>query len=203
MSTKTPGQPYAQDVAHLIYLDLQFGWRGETDLKLPELERLEARGWIAEGQENGEFDITDDGHKVIDAHLRQHEASKAGVTEMISDIPIVGWVGMLVRESDELDYDMSFKWGDFEPSDWKAANGYRWECKAVIGRDKAIAALEAVAPMLTLAGGRVPEAMRVPHLGPDQDADDGFIYAQGKADGWNACCETMLAAATKPGKEGE
>lgn len=62
-------QQYSQDLAHLIYLSLQFGWRGETDLKLPELQRLESRGWIAEGEENGEYDITEAGRALIDARL--------------------------------------------------------------------------------------------------------------------------------------
>ena len=60
---------FAEDMAHLIYLHVQFGMRGETDLKLPEMQRLEARGWIAECEENGEYDISDAGRELIDARL--------------------------------------------------------------------------------------------------------------------------------------
>jgi hypothetical protein len=60
---------YAQDLRHLIYLDTQFGWRGETDLKLLEMQALEARGWIAEGEDNGEYAVTDEGERVIEAAL--------------------------------------------------------------------------------------------------------------------------------------
>ncbi|HET9980593.1 MAG TPA: hypothetical protein VFQ32_09110 [Ktedonobacterales bacterium] len=79
MSTNDDNR-YSEDLAHLIYLSLQFGWRGETDLKRPELQRLESRGWIAEGEENGEYDITDDGRELIDARLaRQPEVSEEDV----------------------------------------------------------------------------------------------------------------------------
>ena len=60
---------HARDLRHLIYLDTQFNWRGETDLKLPEMHALEARGWIAEAAENGEFEITDAGREAIEAAL--------------------------------------------------------------------------------------------------------------------------------------
>lgn len=57
------------DLRHLVYLDTQFDMRGETDLKLPEMQALEARGWIAEGEENGEYVITDKGEQIIAAVL--------------------------------------------------------------------------------------------------------------------------------------
>ena len=60
---------YASDLRHLIYLDTQFGWRGETDLKLHEMQALEARGWIAEGEENSEYAITEEGERLINAAL--------------------------------------------------------------------------------------------------------------------------------------
>ncbi len=49
--------------------------------------------------------------------------------------------------------------------------------------------------------GRVPDGMRYPKLGPEQDACDGFVhdmYECGFADGWNACRNAMLAAAPNP-----
>lgn len=61
---------YAQDVRHLIVCDTQFGWTGETTLKLPELTRLVERGWMSEGEENAEYDVTDEGRLVIEQALR-------------------------------------------------------------------------------------------------------------------------------------
>lgn len=59
----------AQDLRHLIVMDTQYGWNGETTLKLPEIGRLVARGWVAEGDENCEYDITDAGHAAIKSIL--------------------------------------------------------------------------------------------------------------------------------------
>ena len=70
-NTKEPREmdEYAQDLRHLIVMDTQYGWNGETTLKLPEIEQLVARGWVAEGDENNEYDITDAGRAAIDAAL--------------------------------------------------------------------------------------------------------------------------------------
>ena len=67
---------HSRDLRHLIYLDTQFNWRGETDLKLPEMQALEARGWITEGAENGEFEITDAGREAIEAALAAQGQAK-------------------------------------------------------------------------------------------------------------------------------
>ncbi len=58
-----------QDIRHLIYLDTQFNMRGETDLKLAEMQSLESRGWVTEGDENSEYTITYEGERIIAAHL--------------------------------------------------------------------------------------------------------------------------------------
>lgn len=57
------------DLRHLIYLDTQFNMRGETDLKLAEMQALEARGWVAESEESGEYVITEDGERIIASAL--------------------------------------------------------------------------------------------------------------------------------------
>jgi len=60
------------------------------------------------------------------------------------------------------------------------------------------AALKTIAPML--ASARVPEEMKIPKLGPDQEACDGFVYEYGFSEGFNACRVAMLTA-PKPEKE--
>ena len=68
---------FAQDLRHLIVCDTQFGWSGETTLKLPEIERLVARGWLVEGHENAEYDVTDEGRAIIAARLRGEAAQQS------------------------------------------------------------------------------------------------------------------------------
>lgn len=55
----------AEAVRNLIVCDTQFGWTGETTLKLPELVDLQARGWLVEGAENSEFELTEAGRAVV------------------------------------------------------------------------------------------------------------------------------------------
>jgi|GEM_PF-6015921 len=55
----------AEAVRNLIVCDTQFGWNGETTLKLPELLDLQARGWLIEGDENNEFTLTVEGQAVV------------------------------------------------------------------------------------------------------------------------------------------
>lgn len=57
-------------VRNLIVCDAQFGWNGETTLKLPELLDLQARGWLVEGDENNEFDLTEEGRAVVERALQ-------------------------------------------------------------------------------------------------------------------------------------
>ncbi len=52
-------------VRNLIVCDTQFGWTGETTLNLPALLDLQRRGWLQEGDENDEFDLTDAGRAVV------------------------------------------------------------------------------------------------------------------------------------------
>ncbi|WP_421680574.1 hypothetical protein [Stenotrophomonas bentonitica] len=58
-------------IRNLIVCDTQFGWTGETTLKLPELLDLQARGWLIEGDENCEFSLTDEGQAVVARALQQ------------------------------------------------------------------------------------------------------------------------------------
>lgn len=55
----------ADAVRNLIVCDTQFGWAGETTIKLPELLDLQERGWLQEGHENNEFELTDAGRAVV------------------------------------------------------------------------------------------------------------------------------------------
>ena len=75
-----------QDIRHLIYLELQFGWKGETDLKLPEMQRLEARGWIVEGVENCEYSITEEGDRIIASCVTAHAQMVETVREVITEM---------------------------------------------------------------------------------------------------------------------
>lgn len=53
------------DVRNLIVCDTQFGWTGSTTLQLQQMLALQERGWLAEGEENDEFDLTDAGREVV------------------------------------------------------------------------------------------------------------------------------------------
>ena len=61
----------AEAVRNLIVCDTQFGWTGETTLKLPELLDLQARGWLIEGDENNEFSLTTEGESVVARALQR------------------------------------------------------------------------------------------------------------------------------------
>ncbi|UXB33910.1 hypothetical protein K7564_08900 [Stenotrophomonas maltophilia] len=54
-----------EDVRNLIVCDTQFGWTGSTTLRLQQMLALQERGWLAEGAENNEFDLTDAGRDVV------------------------------------------------------------------------------------------------------------------------------------------
>lgn len=58
-------------IRNLIVCDTQFGWTGETTLKLPELLDLQARGWLIEGDENNEFSLTTEGESVVARALQR------------------------------------------------------------------------------------------------------------------------------------
>lgn len=62
MSTNTKT---LEDVRNLIVCDTQFGWTGSTTLRLPQMLALQERGWLAEGVENNEFELTDVGREVV------------------------------------------------------------------------------------------------------------------------------------------
>lgn len=55
----------ADAVRHLIVCDSQFTWAGQTTLQLSEMLDLRDRGWVVEGDDNGEFDLTDAGRAVV------------------------------------------------------------------------------------------------------------------------------------------
>lgn len=54
-----------EDVRNLIVCDTQFGWTGSTTLRLQQMLALQERGWLTEGAENNEFDLTDAGRDVV------------------------------------------------------------------------------------------------------------------------------------------
>lgn len=60
---------WRRDIRHLIYVQLQFEWRGDTDLRWEDMAPLVDRGWLSEGDDNGDYDLTDDGQAAIDAAL--------------------------------------------------------------------------------------------------------------------------------------
>ncbi|MFK3845329.1 hypothetical protein [Stenotrophomonas sp. NPDC078853] len=60
-------------VRHLIVCDTQFSWAGVTNLTLSQMLDLQARGWVVEGDDNDEFQLTVAGEEVV-AKALQHGA---------------------------------------------------------------------------------------------------------------------------------
>lgn len=67
--SKSPSAQERDDLRLLIVCDTQFRWNGDTTLKLEEIERLVAREWLAEGEDNFEYEVTDAGRAAIDSAL--------------------------------------------------------------------------------------------------------------------------------------
>lgn len=65
----------ADAVRHLIVCDTQFTWAGVTNLTMPQMMDLQVRGWVVEGDDNGEFQLTEAGEAVV-ARALQHGAPK-------------------------------------------------------------------------------------------------------------------------------
>jgi len=72
-------------IRNLIVCDTQFGWTGETTLKLPELLDLQARGWLIEGDENCEFSLTDEGRAVVARARALQQDAPAELAEQQGD----------------------------------------------------------------------------------------------------------------------
>lgn len=70
-------------IRNLIVCDTQFGWTGETTLKLPELLDLQARGWLIEGDDNCEFSLTDEGQAVVARALQQDAPAELAHTDVL------------------------------------------------------------------------------------------------------------------------
>lgn len=70
----------ADAVRHLIVCDTQFTWAGVTNLTMPQMMDLQARGWVVEGAENDEFQLTEAGEAVV-ARALQH-----GVPKTLADV---------------------------------------------------------------------------------------------------------------------
>lgn len=69
----------ADAVRHLIVCDTQFTWAGVTNLTMPQMMDLQARGWVVEGDDNDEFQLTEAGEAVV-ARALQH-----GVLKTLAD----------------------------------------------------------------------------------------------------------------------
>lgn len=83
---------FAHDLRQLIVCDTQFGWCGETTLDLMDINRLVERGWLAEGHENAEYHVTDEGRAIIAARLRGGAAQ--GVPSSDDRVRIEGTVAV-------------------------------------------------------------------------------------------------------------
>ncbi len=70
----------ADAVRHLIVCDTQFTWAGVTNLTMPQMMDLQARGWVVEGDDNDEFQLTEAGEEVV-ARALQH-----GVPKTLADV---------------------------------------------------------------------------------------------------------------------
>ncbi len=82
----------ADDLRNLIVVDTQYGWRGETELKPKEMQRLVARGWMQEGEENDEYFITQSGESAIRKALATPAAATGdgAVSQAVSEGPVYG-----------------------------------------------------------------------------------------------------------------
>ncbi|KOQ69944.1 hypothetical protein [Stenotrophomonas maltophilia] len=60
----------ADAVRHLIVCDTQFSWAGVTNLTLEQMMDLQARGWVVEGDDNDEFQLTVAGEAVVAKALK-------------------------------------------------------------------------------------------------------------------------------------
>jgi hypothetical protein len=113
--TDTTKKAMTEDLRHLIYVQLQFDWRGETDLPADFMQRLDARGWIAEGENNGEFYITDEGEEAINTHLSaQREGDTVelvqqlrGRAKYLRDIGRIKSPQLMERAADAIDAHLS------------------------------------------------------------------------------------------------
>jgi hypothetical protein len=96
MSQYTPEQV---DLRNLIYADLQFEHRGETDLKWEEIQALVERGWMHEGQNNDEFDLTDEGRTVLaDALSQLQQGEQRAVIDGKYDNVLVPFARLMAKE---------------------------------------------------------------------------------------------------------
>lgn len=85
----------ADAVRHLIVCDTQFAWAGVTNLTMPQMMDLQVRGWVVEGDDNGEFQLTEAGEEVV-ARALQH-----GVPKTLADVQ----PGGRVRLGDQAELD--------------------------------------------------------------------------------------------------
>lgn len=76
----------ADAVRHLIVCDTQFAWAGVTNLTMPQMMDLQVRGWVVEGDDNDEFQLTEAGEAVV-ARALQH-----GVPKTLADVQPGGMV---------------------------------------------------------------------------------------------------------------
>lgn len=74
-------------IRNLIVCDTQFGWTGETTLKLPDLLDLQARGWLIEGDDNCEFSLTDEGQAVVARALQQDAPAELAEQQGVGNLP--------------------------------------------------------------------------------------------------------------------
>ncbi len=86
----------ADAVRHLIVCDTQFTWAGITNLTLEQMMDLQARGWVVEGDDNDEFQLTVAGEEVVARALQR------GVPKTLADVQPGGRV-RLVEHRGELD----------------------------------------------------------------------------------------------------
>lgn len=85
----------ADAVRHLIVCDTQFTWAGVTNLTLEQMMDLQGRGWVVEGDDNDEFQLTEAGEEVV-ARALQH-----GVLKTLADAQ----PGGRVRLGDQAELD--------------------------------------------------------------------------------------------------
>jgi len=169
-----------EDVRNLIVCDTQFGWTGSTTLRLQQMLALQERGWLAEGAENNEFDLTDAGRDVV------ARALQSAVQPTLADVQ----PGGRVRLGDEAERARFEAWGRVEglPLARAKLGGYAFEVTA-----KAWLAWQYLSAQPS-PGGQDARAQFEEYRGGDCERDAQGYYVHGRtAQDW-ALWQAALAA---------
>ncbi|MCO7468881.1 hypothetical protein NJG16_02230 [Stenotrophomonas maltophilia] len=104
---KTPATLDA--VRNLIVCDTQFTWAGVTNLSMPQMMDLQARGWVVEGDSNDEFQLTEAGEAVVARALEHGAPATLATVKHGGCVQLRDWHSLAEHITDHLcanDYDI-------------------------------------------------------------------------------------------------